>query len=245
MTYLAKQRRSTRDRKRGALAGLAEELGIPGRAGLTSSEVACLNQANARPDVQALDARVASMARTWNPTGFFTPDELTQIVIENNKLMRSAADIVRAAPLSTSDAQFSRNQALDTIQQKTLQSLNYNNAVIEARGKGIRSINAPGVKQWVISSMNAASQAIVTAGVLECNMSWLASAIIAFQKVFDAVAAIIKRIVGVIVKLGEVALDVVEETPRLVKTLWTLAKWGGIAYGAFLLVKTIKEHRGG
>lgn len=243
MTYLTPPRRVRRTPKRTGLGwSLDEWVNEQFNAG-GNEELACLNQANNSAAVKTLEARISSLNANWNPTGFYTPDEMSKVVSETLKIATSANSILRAAPLSTGDALNVMNQAIGDVQKKTMQSLNYSAAVGEAQTKGIKAINAPGLKEWVLSTMRAAAQSIVTAGVLQCNMTWLASAIITFQKVFDAVAAVVVRIAGVAIKLGEVALNVIEEVPDLASKLLFVAKWGVIAFAAAFAIKKIKDAR--
>lgn len=242
MTYLTPPRRVRRTKRTGLGWSFDEWINEQINAG-GNEELACLNQANNSAAVKGLEARIASLNASWNPTGFYTPDEMTRIVSETLKIATSANNILRSAPLSTGDALNVMNQAIGDVQKKTMQSLNYSAAVGDAQAKGIKAINAPGLKEWVLSTMRAAAHSIVTAGVLQCNMTWLASAIIAFQKVFDAVAAVVVRIAGVVVKLGEVALNVIEEVPDLASKLLFVAKWGVIAFAAAFAVKKIKDAR--
>lgn len=250
MTYITNKRRVRRAKP--ALGGITDFLfgGLGAGSGgaadmlakLPSSKITCLDEANAK--VAPLDARVVELARTWNPTGYYTPDDIAQIVPQVVSICSAATSAIAQAPLSTDDARFAKNQALDTINQKLQQSFNYTQAAKDARAKGQRAIDAPGLKQWVISTMNAASQGLVTAYVLECNMPALATWVIRFQKLFDAVAGVVKRIAGVTLAFGELAIKAVEQVPKLGAILLTVAKWGVVGVAAAYAFRKIKEARG-
>jgi len=73
---------------------------------------------------------------------------------------------------------------------------------------------APGLKRWVLNTMSAASSAHTTAYAQECAVSGLASAIIAYQQVFDKAARVFKQIVGVVVAAGDAVLHLREPARR-------------------------------
>jgi hypothetical protein len=74
-------------------------------------------------------------------------------------------------------------------------------------------------------------------------MTWLANAIIKFQTIFDAAASVIKRVAGIVIKLGQVAVKAVEEGIDLVGMLLPVAKWGAVAFAVAFVVKKIKDRR--
>jgi hypothetical protein len=192
----------------------------------------CLDQANAA--TAALDQRTQNLAATWHPTGFYSPADVQQIVSETLSLVNSGTNAISTAPNSTDDAESQRDQAQAKLSQQGQRSMVYVEALRNAAATGATVLNAAGLKTWVLDSMQAVSSALVTAAVMECNMPWLASAIIAFQGYFDALASVVMRVVGVIVKVGDNVLDVADN----VGTLFTVLKWGAlIAGGAWLAMQ--------
>lgn len=234
MTYLIRPlHRPPLRRRAGGLAGIWEDLQAAGIGKAPDSEeIACLNEANAK--VAPLDARILNLAKTWKPTGFYTPDQIGAIVSEGMKLGSSANDAVRAAPLSTGDAAAMTSQALKDVWRKFEESKKYTLAANEARAKGVNVVNAPGLRDWALGMMTAASQSLVTAAVMECRMSWLATLIIRFQGIFEVAANVFRKIVGVAVAVGQTVLNVAGDLPQI----WTVVKWGGLAaIGLFAAVK--------
>lgn len=222
MTYLAPPTRHHRTRRPQAMGGWFENL-VRTMSGQPGPEVSCLNEANAK--VAPLDARIEALARDWNPTGFYTPGQAAAILTEGMKIGTASNDAVRAAPLSTGDAQTVRNMALKDVWRKFDEAQKYLTAIKEAEAKGAPAINAPGLKDWFLGILRASSQSLVTAATLECRMPWLATVIIKFQGLFDIAAGVVKKIAGIAVAVGETVINVAGDLPQI----WTVVKWGGLA----------------
>lgn len=234
MTYMTKRAPRRMIRRPRAMSGLFDWLPVP------VTDNGCLDEANAATAV--LDQRTQTLAATWNPTGFYTPAQVQQIVTETLSLVSSGTNALATAPLSTSDASSQISQAQTKLAQQGQRSMVYVDALRNASATGATVINAAGLKTWVLDSMQAVSSALVTASVMECNMPWLATAIITFQGYFDTLASIVTRVVGIIVKVGDNVLKVADN----VDTLFTVLKWGAlIAGGAWLANQFSSFRRGG
>lgn len=208
--------------------------------GLPSEEIVCLNEANAK--VASLDAKIMDLAKTWNPTGFYKPDEIQRLIIDTMALVSKAYDAISKVPRLTSapDATNLLEGALRKLAQQGERSMIYVQALRDAHARGANVINAAGLKTWVLDTMQAAVHGLVTASVLECQMPWLASAIIAFQGFFDALIAVTKRIVGVVISTGDAVLTVAEGLPAIINVL----KWGLAIGGAAWMAMHLREiHR--
>ncbi len=239
MTYMMKPRPLPRARRSALGSSIWDQWSQMVSQAMPSQESVCLNEANAK--VASLDAQTQDLARTWRPTGFYSPQQIDTIVAEGYRLGSRANDAVRAAPLSTSDAQTSKAIAVKDVQRKIAEGQKYVQAAAEARAKGIAVVSAPGLHAWMIGMMTATSQSLVTAAVLDCNMPWLASMIILFQGLFNIAASVVKKIVGVAVKVGETVLNVAGDLPQI----WTVVKWGGLAaVGLAVAIKLGKMRRG-
>jgi hypothetical protein len=200
----------------------------------------CLDEANAK--VAGLDAKTQDLARTWMPNGFYTPAELQHLLVSTMELANSAMNALSEAPTSTSDASSQIQQAVTKLGQQGQRSMVYVEALRKATASGATVLNAAGLKTWVLDTMQAVSSALVTAAVMECNMPWLASAIIMFQSMFDALASVAKRIVGVVVNVGDTVLDVADNIGNIV----TILKWAAIlGGGAYLAIKLGEVRRSG
>ena len=234
MTYISDRGRGVRRyipntrTRRGLGMDLVEYLQ---NLGSPSPEQQCVDQANAA--TAPLDATIADVARNWNTNVLNSPTDVQKAVSSALALVSSASDAVGSAP----DAGNQRAQALDTIYQQGQKAQVYVAAVAQANATGTTVINAPGLKQWVLDTMNAASQALVTASVLDCNMPWLASAIIAIQPYLDDLGTVVKSIANVAVAVGQTVLKVAGDLPQI----WTIVKWGAIVGGAVWLLNELRQ----
>jgi uncharacterized protein YukE len=218
----ARNRRSAR-----GLSGFVDDIGST-ISGLIDPKInsQCLDQANAQ--VAELDARILDLASTWHPTGFYAPADVQKLIAQTMALLSSATDTVGKAPRSTSDSEAQIQQALDTLFQHGQRELVYTQALQDAARSGATVINAAGLKDWVLDSMQAASSALVTASVMECNMPWLADAILALAPLFDALASVAKRVVDAAVGIGTTILKIADDLPQI----WTVVKWGAVIAAA-------------
>ena len=214
MTYLARARPRRTVRRRRGMGDWSDPI-VP--------QSGCIDDANAQ--VASLDAQTLDLAKNWNPTGFYSPADVQRLVTQTMALISSATDAVGQAPRSTADAETQIQQALDTLFQKGQKALVYTQAIGDAAKQGKDVINASGLKGWVLDSMNAASNALVTSAVLECNTPWLASAVMALAPLFAALAGVAKSVVNAVLKIGETALKIAEDLPEI----WTIVKWGTVA----------------
>ena len=104
-------------------------------------------------------------------------------------------------------------------------------------------INAPGLKDWVIASMRAISDAYVTATVLQCRQSWLEKWLDRAYRGMSAIGAVATRLVGVVVKVGENVIKAVDTGFGIVATLVKYAPYAAVGVGAYLLYNLAKNHR--
>lgn len=189
-------------------------------------EIRCVNQANASPQVQRLDALTHDLAVNWNPTGFYTPDEVqglvTKILTENAKARITLA----AAVYSTSDAATVINQGFAYLKRNDDRAKLYANAVAAARSSGTQVINAPGLKTWALQSLVNISQAYVTVYALDCRTTWLDTV----GAIAEDITAAYKRVGGVAARAGDTILQAAED----VWSLYPALKWIGLAAIVFV-----------
>lgn len=207
---------------------------IMGKKGVkfTSSTQQCVDQANNSTQVAQIDAQTLDLAKNWNPTGFYTAADLAAVVQQIGNLVDQARAALASAPQSTSDASTAIAQATDNLNKATSNLTLYTNAIASAKAQGTTAINAPGLKTWVTNSMVDVSQAFVTASVLQCETTWLDRAVSLFTSAYN----FLKRIVGVVLKAGDLALKVADD----VLGLYDVLKWGAIGVGALYAIKWLK-----
>lgn len=227
MTYIAKRKPARLfARKRQGLGSWFDDLLQQGGVPTESSQ--CLDQANAQ--VAPTEAKITDLDKTWNPTGFYTAADLRQVVNSTLSVVQQGyAALSQAAQQLQSD---SLNEVNAELSKASGNSIDYLNAARDAEANGVATINAPGLKRWVVSTMQSAANAVVAGAVVSCMEPWWLSALGAFQQAFDLAWAVIKQVAGAVLKLGEVALKV----PDLIDDIVTYGQWAvllGLAYYAF------------
>lgn len=222
MTYLARMP-PRRYRRRPALSGLPFDI--------SPDPVIqeCIGKAN---EVTApLDAKTLDLATTWQPTGFYTPPEIRQLIGSTMAMIVKAQAVLDQAASSPSASQDSIIRATDDLTNAGKSSLDYLSAANEADQQGLRTINATGLKHWVLTAMGAASSAIGTAAAISCITPWWVDALSAFQAAFDAVWSTAKKIVGAVLAIGETALKVADNLPKVADVI----TWGVVAGAGYWL----------
>lgn len=205
------------------------------QAGIGSNP--CLEEANTK--VAGLDRRRFDLIRTWQPTGFYRPPELYQAAMEVMAMLSKASTDVANAPRSTGTADTDKQNALNDIRRQFARAKPYIDAYRTAVNSGATVIDAPGFKTWVTDSMGAVSHALVTAALLGCEMPWLATMIIIFQSKFDVIAAVVKRMAAIVVKVGDVVLSAADAGVTLAKFI----PWAAIGVGALFAYRELKQRK--
>lgn len=193
-------------------------------------EVSCVINANQSPAVADIDAKTTDLAKNWNPTGYFTPDEVDTIVEQIRHADATAAAQVILAPKSTSDADQAVKQALAYLTRNDTRGQVYTDAANQARQQGVRAVYAPGLKAWVTNSLVNISQAYATMAALSCQVTWLDAAAAAITTVWNAV----KAIGGVVLGAGEAAIKAVEGIAAILPYVpWVLLAIGVLVGGTY------------
>lgn len=166
---------------------------------------ACVVQANQYTG--QLDDKWMALAQNWKPTGVYNPADVSTIVgIVSNSLIQAKMKVM-LAPWTTSDATDQIAQAIDDIDKKINDGARFSNAAATAAASN-SVINAPDLKDWVTSSLMAASNALATAFVLSCDVTWLESMLSTIQTVIDTVVQIAGVVLSVAVDAGKAVVNV-------------------------------------
>ncbi len=235
MTYLLRSGRARAPVQ--ALGGVSDIVNsIKFQLGIPSEELACLKTANASARVVEIDGRIEDLSKNWRPTGFYSPADLTKIYNEvTENIAKAHAALNTAMASSTPDGVRQVNQARAYLDRATSRGAIYPTVIAEANQKGITVIDSPGLKTWVLQSLVNVSQAYTTVEVLACHTSWLDYAAAAISKAW----AVIKKIVGVVVRIGETVLKVADDLPQI----WTVVKWGSLAAIGIAVAFKLKQLR--
>ncbi len=157
-------------------------------------QVRCLNQANASTAVQQIDARIANLAATWQPTGLYTGADITKMIDTIDDATKRARAVLVGLPQDAYGITNARNY-LDINDARVA---TYRKAVATSGGK---KIPAPNFKKDVLKSLVNVSNAYVTADVITCRLTWGQQAL----AIIDRAYQVAKSIVGTILELGESA----------------------------------------
>jgi hypothetical protein len=235
MTYTALRRYQRR--KPTSLGGFFDDLlqSITGK----SEEGHCVDRANA--DAAPFDAKVDDLVKNWNPTGFYPPKDVRDLISVTLKVVQQAQGVIDRAAAEPNASQASIMRATNDLARAGQRSLDYLDAARAVEQQGLRLVNAPGLKRWVTDTLATCSSAVVTAAVIGCIRPWWVGALSGFQAVFDVAFGVAKRIVGAALAIGEVALKVVGDLPDLYPYL----KWGLLAGGAYLAWTKLRAERSG
>lgn len=241
MSYLVKRNKRARramgdDNPVDWLKDLWFELTTEG--GTKTETNACLAEANQQ--TASLDAKATDLSKNWKPSGFYSVTQVQQLV-------SGVADILNRGILAgqqaladaISDEWDNSIKSLVTGCQKRLASgAAYTQAAQAAQASGA-TVNAPGLKDYVVTCMTHASSTINAAYVAACQRPWWVGVYKAFATAFNALWALAKAIVGVAVDVGSAIVSVAAEAPTAAKYLL----WGGIAVGAAYVLREMRAGR--
>lgn len=218
-----------RRRKQAALAGLFDEV-LDRFEQYKSGE--CMTSANAT--VAQLDAKTEDLAKNWRPSGFYSVDQVRQLVAWTNAVLAQAQSTVTSgisAQPAGSGAIAPLREMLLSINRKMAEGTVFVNAANTAAAQGIRVIDAPGLKNWVTFSMSHASAGVAGVAYVECTKPWFVGPLASFRALLDTLWSGAKRVVGVVLDVGEAVLEV----PDTIATAWTIAKWIAVLGGAYVI----------
>lgn len=224
MTYTTVHRRYQR-RKPRSLGGFLDDL-LEATTG-KSEQQRCIDQAN--QDTAPFDAKIDDLVRNWNPTGFYTSQDVRDLIGSTMRTVQQAHATLDRAAAEPNASQASVMRAANDLSRAGGRSIAYLDAAREADQQGLRVLNAPGLKRWVTDTLAASSSAVVTAAVIGCITPWWVGALAAFQGAFDATFGLAKRLVGAVLAIGETALKVAGDLPAL----YDILKWGLLAGGIY------------
>lgn len=239
MTYMRRNalRRYAQPKRTGMGNFLDDILGIGPVVDAVSNaqQGQCLDQANAA--VAPFDARITDLVKNWQPTGFYTAQDIRDLVNSTMTLVAQGQAAVNLAAHEPTASIDSLMRATDDLATAGKRSLDYLDAAKTAEQQGMRVINAPGFKRWVTDTMAASSSALVTAAVVGCITPWWVGALAAYQAAFDSLVTVAKRVVGAVIALGDKLLTVAEGAPELLEYL----KWGAIAAVVYVVYGQVKK----
>jgi len=174
-----------------------------------------------------IDQMAADLQATWNPSGYYTPDDMDTITAQVQACINQAytATTNAMADVNASqvpDSQLVINDAISRLNGVASQTINYIQASKTARASN-QVVAAPALKDWVIECLNASSEALQRSYLVECEVpSWvnvlgsIINAAIAVYNAAKAIAGVVAQLATSVVHAAEAAFDI---------AAW-LAAWG-------------------
>jgi hypothetical protein len=202
-----------------------------------ATQQACIKQADASGSVKQLDAAMMDISQNWQPSGFYTPDQITQVVLLIQANLLTPLSAIKTAPQSTSDAadiiqnyvsKIDRDMGLEPGYQGTT-AKTFTDAAAAARAQGKTVVEAPGLKRWVVNTLQDALGALVAASVLSCNTTILDDV----NRALVSLGGFLKSIGNLVVGAAEAVFAI----PDTISTIWKVAKYGAIAGAGYLIWK--------
>jgi hypothetical protein len=216
-----------------------------GRLDADQQVIACLNKANASSEVTTIDNTVYGLAKNWHPTGYFRPAEVQQVL---TMLRDAAADAgsalasVGTGMLDIEQVRSLKRQAVEDVARAVIdRSKAYHKSIADAQAAGVNVINAPAFKDFVIKALRSISDAYVTASVIECIAGGLLRVLNRGYKVMVGIGAVVARMGGVVIRVGEAVIDAVDTAGSIAAKIIKYAPYAAAGIGAYLLYNFVKS----
>jgi hypothetical protein len=187
-------------------------------------------------------SRADELERTWNPTGVYTWQDMSNVLAATTGLASQASSAgVRffegdSLPSSKDKVRAASNKYFDRAKQA-----NYYVEAWRAAKDANKPVSAPGFKRWVIDDLRAAAELFRAVEVAACTRPWWVGAAASYGRFFNGVIDVAKRIGGVIGKVAGGALDAAEKTGDIVAFL---LKWGpflALGVGGYVVYKKVRK----
>ncbi len=185
-------------------------------------EINCRNAA--RSASKNIERETLSLAANWRPTGFYTVADLEKMLQATWAVLKVAGDGLDAMNPPTETSRSLRS----SISNRYGDSLVYVQAMNDAKLKGIKVLDAPGFKRWVIKAMNEAALAQEHIAYMACQAPWIIPFGMSLMAASIAVSGVARTLATVAVAVGEVVLKI----PDAALDLYTYLKWGALGAGA-------------
>jgi hypothetical protein len=191
-------------------------------------------RANRDRATASMDAATDETARNWKPTGFYLVTDMAKMRDQVMKLLLDASkaceDAINAGPFTYRST---LRMAQDMVQRKLAESVAFSNAIGTATQRGVRVIDSPSFKRWVVESMTKASVATGHVAYMACIKPFLVTVVEKVYQVSRVIISIAKTMVKVALAIGEQFVKV----PDLLAELWKYTKYGALAFAAYYVLK--------
>lgn len=204
------------------MAGWLEEMFQTGEYGFPE---AFLKACPASAATNGLKAKAEELDRTWQPTGFYTWQQMADLVA-------AAVEMSGKASSMAIDAyQYGKNDILRKAAEEYNAIARRANEDYVPAWRAAKTanapVNAPGFKRWIVDLLKAAHKLARVSEIAVCTAPWWHGILSTFMYYFNKVVDLAKSIAGVVVAAGVAVVNAVESAINL----WPIVKWGGIAIG--------------
>lgn len=230
----------------GAAAGAAS-FGVGANAQRDQIDAACDQTAASDPQVLQRQAQVTDLEQNWNPTGFYTADQLSQAV---NLMLAMTEPIAQAINVANNQLQLPQHRArllaaLDDVQRSVgVGGLGAdplapyagaaNTVKLKVGGDGV--IEAQGFKRTCINILKKIRDATQVLVSVNCARPGLFFSILsAIGRGASAVYDFLKQLVNLVVD----AALAVAKVPDAIGSLFTIAKWAAILGGGYWIATKV------
>jgi hypothetical protein len=202
-----------------------------------ADQMACLNKANNSLQVVAMDKVISDLNTGWRPTGYYAPDDLQAVIAVLEDSAEKVGKAIAAAPIPwfSPDAESMKREAFNDILAKWRdRGAYFKQELAKARAAGAKVINAPGAKDWVISSMRAMSDGYTTAAMLSCQTSSFQSIVEGGYRVMAKIGEVVWGVGSTVVNVAEGVWDASKDAFRVVGFLLKFLPYAAIGLGGYL-----------
>jgi hypothetical protein len=239
MTYISRTTRKKRHRRPqqslgGILDildpwGLVHEGGVFQRAIVGPASAEC--EAAGKEKTAGMEQRRLDLAKTWHPTGYYTLSDAQQLITGALHTLDAAMSAVTE---SLGDFQLDGHkdaltQIKGTILSKMDKAQPFQVAINAAQQQGINILDAPGLQRYVMDTMRDVEWATESIAYIACMRPFWVAVVGVIEQALDVLWTIAKAVAGVIAGAG----DLVMKVPDFAHTLFTVAKYGALAFGVY------------
>lgn len=204
------------------MAGWLEDIFDKGEYGFPKAFIKACPAGSA---TQQMKARTEELRATWEPTGFYSWQQMADLVAAAVELSSKASSMALQA-FQQNPNDILRKASDDYMNVAKRAREDYAPAWQAAKAANA-PINAPGFKRWVIELLEEAHKLARISEISVCTAPWWYGALTTFMYYFDKVVDLAKTIGGIVVAVGQTVVDAVESAFNL----WPIVKWGGLALG--------------
>jgi hypothetical protein len=189
-----------------------------------------------------LDVYANELERTWNPTGVYTWQDMSNVVAATVQLagVASSAAIEFFKGNSTPEAKARVRAASNSYNAVSKLAIDYLIAWKAAR-EANKPVSAPGFKSWVLDDLRAAAKLFHVVELEACNKPWWVDSAVSISRAFINVVDTAKRVGRAVINVAEGAVKAVERTGDIVGFLLSWGPYLALGVGGYLVYKRVRK----